>query len=78
MHNGCVEGNAMKRAHTPPTKARTTTERAQTTTDQFQDQVRLRAYELYERRGRQDRHELDDWLQAEAELVQKKAKGAGA
>jgi len=68
----------MKRAHTPPAKARTTTESAQTTTDQFQAEVRLRAYQLYERRGRQDGHELDDWLQAETELVQKKAKGAGA
>jgi hypothetical protein len=68
----------MKRAHTPPAKAKTTTESAQPTTDQFQAQVRLRAYQLYERRGRQDGHELDDWLQAEAELVQKKAKGAGA
>jgi hypothetical protein len=68
----------MKRAHTPPAKARTTTESARTTTDQFQAQVRLRAYELYARRERQDGHELDDWLQAEAELVQKKAKGAGA
>jgi len=38
----------MKRAHTPPAKARTTTESAQTTTDQFQAEVRLRAYQLYE------------------------------
>jgi hypothetical protein len=68
----------MKRAHTPPAKARTTTKRAQTTAEQFQAQVSLRAYELYEQRGRQDGHELDDWLQAEAELVQEKAKGAGA
>jgi Protein of unknown function (DUF2934) len=28
-------------------------------------QIRQRAYELYERRGRADGHELDDWLQAE-------------
>jgi len=68
----------MKRTHTPPAKARTISESAQTTTEQFQAQVRLRAYELYERRERQDGHELDDWLQAEAELVQKKAKGADA
>lgn len=68
----------MKRAHTPPAKARATTESARTTTDQFQAQVRLRAYELYERRGSQEGHELDDWLQAEAELVQKKVRRAGA
>ncbi len=31
-------------------------------------QIRQRAYELYEARGRQDGHDLDDWLQAEAEI----------
>ncbi len=31
--------------------------------------VRARAYELFERRGREDGHDLDDWLQAEAELT---------
>jgi hypothetical protein len=36
-------------------------------------QIRLRAYELYEERGREDGHELDDWLRAEAEIMQKKA-----
>ena len=36
-------------------------------------QIRLRAYELYEARGRKDGHELDDWLRAEAEIMQKKA-----
>ena len=28
-----------------------------------------RAYELYEQRGREDGHALDDWLQAERELL---------
>jgi hypothetical protein len=36
-------------------------------------QIRLRAQELYEARGREDGHELDDWLRAEAEIMQKKA-----
>lgn len=31
-------------------------------------EVRSRAYELYELRGRGDGHALDDWLQAEAEV----------
>ena len=35
-----------------------------------QEQVRCRAYEIYEQRGREDGHELDDWLQAESEIVQ--------
>jgi|RhiMetdeSRZDD1v2_1073273.scaffolds.fasta_scaffold2403363_1 DUF2934 family protein len=30
--------------------------------------VERRAYELYERRGRGDGHDWDDWLQAEREL----------
>jgi len=40
--------------------------------------VRLRAYELYEKRGREDGHDLDDWLQAESEIVRTKAKAIGA
>ena len=31
--------------------------------------IRLRAYEIYERRGRVDDFALDDWLQAEAEIA---------
>ena len=31
------------------------------------EQIRARAYQLYEERGRQDGHDVDDWLQAEAE-----------
>jgi len=34
-----------------------------------QEQVRRRAFELYEQRGREDGHDLDDWLQAESELA---------
>jgi hypothetical protein len=33
-----------------------------------QEQIRVRAYQLYEERGKIDGHELEDWLQAEAEL----------
>ena len=38
--------------------------------------VRLRAYARYEARGREDGHELDDWLQAEAEILGTKQKAA--
>ena len=31
--------------------------------------VRLHAYHLWERRGRHDGHAIDDWLQAESDLV---------
>ena len=36
----------------------------------LQDQIRARAYQLYEQRGRDDGHDLDDWFQAEAEFSQ--------
>ena len=41
-------------------------------TTRFEDlrkQVLRRAYELYELRGREDGHDLEDWLRAESELV---------
>jgi hypothetical protein len=37
----------------------------------LEDQIRQRAYELYEARGREDGHDLDDWLRAEGELKAK-------
>jgi hypothetical protein len=54
----------------PPKKSPTTV-----TTDpqELEHQIRLRAQEFYEARGREDGHELDDWLRAEAEIMQKKA-----
>jgi len=33
------------------------------------DRISQRAYELYEQRGRQDGRALEDWLQAEQQLV---------
>lgn len=32
------------------------------------ENIRRRAYELYEARGRQDGHDLDDWILAEEEI----------
>ena len=54
----------------PPKKSPTTV-----TSDpqELEHQIRLRAQELYEERVREDGHELDDWLRAEAEIMQKKA-----
>ncbi|MGC2196704.1 MAG: DUF2934 domain-containing protein [Terriglobales bacterium] len=37
---------------------------------ELHDQIRARAYQLYEQRGRDDGHDLDDWFQAEAEFSQ--------
>jgi HSP20 family protein len=36
---------------------------------EFEHQIRLRAYELYEKPGREDGHELEDWSRAESELL---------
>jgi hypothetical protein len=33
------------------------------------ERIRLRAYEIYEQRGKTEGHALDDWLRAEAELT---------
>jgi hypothetical protein len=39
---------------------------------ELEERIRVRAYELYEQRGKVDGHALDDWLQAEAELTARK------
>jgi hypothetical protein len=44
---------------------------------ELEEQIRRRAYELYEQRGRTEGRDLDDWLQAQAELTGK-AKTAAA
>lgn len=46
--------------------------------NELQEQIRLRAYELYEQRGGEDGRELDDWLQAEAEVTQSMTKAIAA
>jgi hypothetical protein len=33
-----------------------------------EDQIRCRAYEIYEARGREAGHDLEDWLLAESEV----------
>jgi len=36
---------------------------------ELQDRIRVRAFELFEQRGRREGSELEDWLQAEEELT---------
>jgi hypothetical protein len=36
----------------------------------FEERIRCRAYDIYERRGGQDGHDIEDWLQAEVDLAQ--------
>jgi hypothetical protein len=42
-----------------------------------EENVRARAYELYEVRGRIDGHAEEDWLQAEGEVAGSKERKAG-
>ena len=44
----------------------------------LEEQIRRRAYELYEARGREDGHELDDWLRAEEEITRQRARTVAA
>ena len=45
---------------------------------ELEDQIRLRAYELYEARGREDGHDLEDWFRAKEEITIKKFRTATA
>ncbi|MBZ5704311.1 MAG: DUF2934 domain-containing protein [Acidobacteriia bacterium] len=38
---------------------------------EIQAEIRRRAHEIYERRGKAPGHALDDWLRAEAEVLGK-------
>jgi hypothetical protein len=38
---------------------------------ELEEKIRQRAYELYEMRGREGGHDLDDWLRAEEEIMKK-------
>ena len=38
----------------------------------LEDRVRQCAYELYEARGREDGHDVEDWINAESEIRQTK------
>jgi hypothetical protein len=44
----------------------------------IEQQIRQRAYELYEQHGRKEGHDLDDWLRAELELKGTQANAAMA
>lgn len=44
----------------------------------IEEDIRKRAYELFEARGREEGHELDDWLRAEEEIVGGKRDAAAA
>ena len=43
-----------------------------------EETVRVRAYELFEARGREDGHDLEDWFRAEGEITVRKDNSAAA
>ena len=45
---------------------------------ELEHQIRLRAYQLYQARGREDGHDLEDWLRAEEEITGRAAKAVAA
>ena len=39
-----------------------------------EEEIAQRAYALYEARGREEGHDLDDWLEAERELLDERSR----
>ncbi|MGA2950588.1 MAG: DUF2934 domain-containing protein [Candidatus Sulfotelmatobacter sp.] len=68
----------MKNARAATTPHQAPTLAVMKSASELQEQIRCRAYELFEQRGRIEGHELHDWLQAESEVAQKKAKVVAA
>ncbi len=46
--------------------------------DDREEQIRTRAYELYEARSRGEGHDVEDWLEAEAEITGRTGRTAAA
>jgi hypothetical protein len=40
---------------------------------EVEERIRFRAYQLYEHRGKRDGYALDDWLEAEAEITERRS-----
>ena len=64
----------MKQRSTAASHSSQTPTKVANPTPGLQEQVRRRAHEVYEQRGREEGHGLDDWLQAEAEVTKQQAK----
>ncbi len=63
---------------TAKSKAREPRSRKPSSSNHITERICQRSYELYEQRGRLDGFALDDWLQAEAEVLGAKKHGSGA
>lgn len=70
------EAAEVKAQNATPTPV--TSENQAEPTPEMLEQIRARAHELFEQRGREQGHDLDDWLQAEAEVTQQRAKTKAA
>jgi hypothetical protein len=46
--------------------------------ESLEQTIRQRAYELYDARGREQGHHIEDWLQAEAEVTETRARTTAA
>jgi hypothetical protein len=66
----------MKNPSTTPIANQTRTQVTKRMPD-VQEQIRVRAYGLYEQHGKEGR-EVEDWLQAESEITQQQAKTLAA
>jgi DUF2934 family protein len=49
-----------------------------TDSQELEIQIRERAYALYEERGREDGHAVEDWLRAEQEIMEQEVRPKAA
>ncbi len=59
-----------------PSKPPASVQQHENPVSNIEDQIRRRAYELYEQRGMEDGHDVEDWLRAEEEVAQKRSRFA--
>jgi len=57
-------------------KVTASTETEQDSLELTEQLIRERAYRLYEERGREHGHDLDDWFKAEGEVIWRETKRA--
>jgi hypothetical protein len=58
----------MKAKPQTQTSSRATSQKV-ASADGLKEQIRRRAYEIYEQRGREDGQDVEDWLQSESEIM---------
>ena len=58
---------------TPITQGITQESRKASAAVTLEDEIRIRAYELYEQRGRMTGYEHEDWLHAEREILARRS-----